>query len=403
MEIGASPNSDQLLPAPAPALITPKIPHPLPVTRQHSLNILIYSTVPSPYQRDLFRALAAEPGLGLRVAYFEKAAPDSPWPEPELEPFERVLRGGCLGRGRVRSHWHWTLPQSLPGERVVINAALTDLSTQWLMRRCRDWWFWGEVMREGHNGLAARVRRRLAAPLRRAAGIFAVGRSAAADYARRFNGVRVVNLPYHCRLDEFFAIDRESVQAGAGRDLRLLFCGQMIERKGIDVLLDAAARAVIERRAPLRLLLAGREDRIGERLAALPEGVRERIELVGFTPPDALPALFGRADALVLPSRHDGWGVVINQALAAGLPVIATSAVQAAVDLVEPGRGGWQVAPGDPGALLAAFNDACELHRGGRLAAMGSFNREHARSLTPEAGARLMRETLAGNQPAPGP
>ena len=368
------------------------------------MNIRIYSTVPSPYQRDFFLALAGMPEVELEVFYYEAAAPDSPWPAPALASFEQILTGGCLGRGRLRCHWHRKLPPQVPGQEVIINAALTDLTTQWLMRRHRQWWFWGELIRSGHDGLAARVRRALARPLAHAKGIFAVGRVAASDYAHRFNGVRVINLPYHCRLEEFFAIDREPVPAGSQLaqpsartqqtpELTLLFCGQMIERKGIDILLGAFARA-IENGLSLRLLLAGREDRIQERLADLPNASRHRIEVVGFVAPEDLPTLFRRADLMILPSRHDGWGVVINQAMAAGLPVIATSAVQAAAELVEPGGGGWLVAPGDAIALMGAIEDACRTQRSGLLHTMGRFNRNQARRITPEAGARLLYDSM---------
>jgi glycosyltransferase involved in cell wall biosynthesis len=214
----------------------------------------------------------------------------------------------------------------------------------------------------------------------------------------------VVNLPYHCRLDEFFNIEREPQNTSAptssfsgrvpsGRALTLLFCGQMIERKGIDVLLEAAAQAV-ESGVDLRLLLAGREDTVRERLEGLPQAVRDRIELLGFVAPPDLPGLFARADVMILPSRHDGWGVVINQAMAAGLPVIATSAVQAAAELVVPGNGGWLVAPGDAIALLGAIQDAARLQRSGGLLDIGRFNREQARRLTPEAGARILYQSL---------
>ena len=74
----------------------------------------------------------------------------------------------------------------------------------------------------------------------------------------------------------------------------------------------------------------------------------------GFLPLDELPAEFAAADAFVLPSRHDGWGVVVNQALAAGLPVIATEAVGAAELLSAPGTGAV-IPAGSADALTAAL------------------------------------------------
>ena len=87
----------------------------------------------------------------------------------------------------------------------------------------------------------------------------------------------------------------------------------------------------------------------------------------------------------VLPSRHDGWGVVINQALAAGLPIITSDAVGAGLDLVENGVNGMCVAANDLEGLYRLMETLAlnpEIAR-----KWGRRSRESARDLTPEAGA----------------
>ena len=59
--------------------------------RRH--RALFITIVPSPYQRDLFGALAACEEVDLRVCYMEAEAPDSPWPKKPLRPFERIMPG----------------------------------------------------------------------------------------------------------------------------------------------------------------------------------------------------------------------------------------------------------------------------------------------------------------------
>ena len=112
--------------------------------------------------------------------------------------------------------------------------------------------------------------------------------------------------------------------------ITFLFCGQMIARKGVDVLL--AAFRQLDSRA--ELLLVGREAELPEMLASLPAEVSRRIRYAGFQAPEALPDYFSQADAFVLPSRYDGWGVVVNQALGAGLPILCSDTVGAGFDLV---------------------------------------------------------------------
>jgi glycosyltransferase involved in cell wall biosynthesis len=90
-------------------------------------------------------------------------------------------------------------------------------------------------------------------------------------------------------------------------------------------------------------------------LASLPESVRARICYAGFQPPDALPQFFAQADVFVLPSRYDGWGVVVNQALGAGLPIIASDQVGAAFELIRASENGFIFPAGDTNALAAAM------------------------------------------------
>src|SRR5262249_32859433 len=91
------------------------------------------------------------------------------------------------------------------------------------------------------------------------------------------------------------------------------------------------------------------------------------------------------ADVFVLPSRHDGWGVVVNQALGAGLPVIASDAVGAGLDLVEDGVNGLIVPAGSAAALERAMERLAlqpDLAR-----AYGQAARRKAAEITPAAGA----------------
>jgi glycosyltransferase involved in cell wall biosynthesis len=332
------------------------------------------SVVPSPYQRDLFRALAERPEIALRVFYLEAAAPDSPWPETPLAPYESVLPGAWVPLGKARCHWNWRLPAWKDFSILVCNALLTSITAQWLMRgawRSRPWVFWGE-----RPGRRSALRDRLCAPLQRAAAIAAIGSGAVQDYSARFPETRIFNIPYHCELAPFLAQTR---RAPAGEPV-FLFCGQMIARKGIDVLL--AAFAHLERG---RLLLVGREAELSALLAPLPPAVRERVTYAGFQPPEDLPRFFADADVFVLPSRYDGWGVVVNQALGAGLPILCSDHVGAGADLVEDGVNGLHFAADDVDALTAAMRRCRDAPA--QLEAWGRMSRQRAAQWTPAAGA----------------
>ncbi|MCE9612268.1 MAG: glycosyltransferase family 4 protein [Chthoniobacter sp.] len=346
------------------------------------MKVAFISVVPSPYQRDLFRALAVRPEVELSVFYLEAAAPDSPWPEKALAPFEQILRGTWLPLGAARCHVNWPLPRVRDYDVVVMNT-LMSLTGQWMMRtslRGRRWIFWGE--RLGRGGALHAL---LTAPLHSAAGIAAIGSFAERDYHERFPEPRMFRIPYHCDLTAFLTAPRRV--RGDGETV-FFFCGQMIARKGVDVLLAAFDRLG----ATARLLLVGREAELPALLAQLPAAVRARITYAGFQAPEELPRFFAQADVFVLPSRYDGWGVVVNQALGAGLPVLCSDMVGAGYDLVEDGVNGLRFRADDASALaeqMARFVREPEL-----VKKWGAASRRKAHEWTPEAGAAKWVEAL---------
>lgn len=98
----------------------------------------------------------------------------------------------------------------------------------------------------------------------------------------------------------------------------------------------------------------------------------ERVRFIGFQNQQALPALYAASDIFVLPSQNEPWGLVVNEVMAAGLPVIVTDEVGAAPDLVQ-GRGTGFVYPcGDIEALMLAlsalFSSAEQRHQFGENA-----------------------------------
>jgi glycosyltransferase involved in cell wall biosynthesis len=357
-------------------------------------RVAFLSVVPSPYQRDIFAALARREDVDLRVDYLEAAAPDSPWPEKALPAYSRILRGFWFPIGTARCHVNVPLPDYRDREVVVLNTMMS-VTAQWLMRvglRGRRWVFWGERLAERAPSGRNAWHGKLTAPLHGAAAIVGIGSLAERQYSKRFPEPRHYCIPYHCELEGFLTARRPARESG---EIVFLFCGQMIARKGLDHLLKAFA-AVAGRHSAARLLLVGREAELPGLLEGLPDGVRARIEYGGFQPPEKLPGVFARADVFVLPSRYDGWGVVVNQAIGAGLPVICSDAVGAGYDLVEAGVNGVLFPVGDVAALGGCMERF--LDEPGLAALWGAASRAKADAWTPERGAAkwvdVFREVL---------
>jgi glycosyltransferase involved in cell wall biosynthesis len=133
--------------------------------------------------------------------------------------------------------------------------------------------------------------------------------------------------------------------------------GRLEPEKGLDILIDALSRV-----PAVRLVLAGSggERSSLERLAR-DFGISGRVGFVGYMPQGRLPSLFEHVDFLVLPSVttpsfKEPWGLVANEAMNAGLPVLATDAVGAvAGGLVIDGETGLVVPERDVERLAAAL------------------------------------------------
>jgi glycosyltransferase involved in cell wall biosynthesis len=135
----------------------------------------------------------------------------------------------------------------------------------------------------------------------------------------------------------------------------LLFSGKLGPHKGVD-LLPAAVRALPE---PLRtrvaLLFVGDGPMRAELEAQAAAGPAVPASFVGFQSQRALSAFYHAADALVLPSHSETWGLVVNEALHHGVPCVVSDRVGCVPDLMEEGRTGQVCAANSVPALAAAI------------------------------------------------
>jgi len=134
-----------------------------------------------------------------------------------------------------------------------------------------------------------------------------------------------------------------------------LFVGRIDpDQKGLDTLVRAMA--LLPRSFPLRIRLVGEDWGGTEPLRSLAQrlGVADRLTFVGKLERQALLQEYARAQFLVLPSLFEPFGIVLLEAMAAGLPVIA-SRVGGIPEIVQDGETGLLVEPGNPGALAESL------------------------------------------------
>jgi glycosyltransferase involved in cell wall biosynthesis len=140
-----------------------------------------------------------------------------------------------------------------------------------------------------------------------------------------------------------------------GRAGTLLCVASLIPRKGHRVLIEALARI---RDLDWRLICIGSAERdpvtVREiRRAISAARLKRRVELLGEQPPEAVARAYQAADVFVLPSFHEGYGMAYAEAMAHGLPIVAT--VAGAIPETVPTTAGLLVPPRDPVALAQAL------------------------------------------------
>jgi glycosyltransferase involved in cell wall biosynthesis len=133
----------------------------------------------------------------------------------------------------------------------------------------------------------------------------------------------------------------------------LLYVGVLEPRKCIDQLIDAFGR-IAPAANSLQLVIAGKRgwmyDQIFAQVAAL--GLEERVRFPGYVPRADLPALYSGARAFVYPSRYEGFGLPVLEAMSCGTPVVTTN-VSSLPEVA--GDGALLVDPGDVSGLAAAL------------------------------------------------
>ncbi len=227
--------------------------------------------------------------------------------------------------------------------------------------------------------------------LRRADAIMAVGRSGKRYVEKlRISGARIVEVPFVTDMAPFQAC---SLARYAGAERRLLYVGQLIERKGVVAFLQGLIAWAREHSqcdcecwfvgdGPLR----GRLEKI-----ECPRNLSRKF--LGNVPYGSLPNLYSQAGICVLPTLADTWALVVNEALAAGTPVLGSLYSQAVEQLVRDGENGWTYYPDNTRATECVLNRALSTS-GGELARMRHEARASVAHLTPEYAADCILEAI---------
>lgn len=342
------------------------------------MKVFVLTDCPSPYQVELFNAIEERGECGLEVAYLRSRDPNRQWKSS-------AIRHASIELDRSPDEMSRARESVRKADLAVFNYYRHSNAERLIHERASSggpWCFWGERPGFRQPAWAGRLLRKWKLSKLHAtpAPIWGIGKFAVDEYRREFGAQRAYfNLPYFSDLQRF------KNSPGEERAERVfLFSGSLIARKGVDLLARAFVRLAHE--VPnVRLRLVG----AGELRGTLEQTLRtvsDRVEFAGFRDWSELPSEYARADVLCVPSRYDGWGLVVPEGLAAGLPVIGTDRMGAALEFVETGRNGWLIRAGDEDAIFNAMREAALIPQD-KLAALSRNARESVSTHTLQNGA----------------
>ncbi len=323
------------------------------------LRIGILMDHPSPHMVLLLDALADRDDCSAGVIYFGRISPNRRWGMPLGKLPYQFLKVVTFMTGGLRINPG--LVRALRKMRVdvwIINTCYDSPSTLsaawWLGRGSTPWVYMNEPPRPRNRMVSTLKFLLLQFVLQRAWGTIGMGEKAASMYRTLLNGSRPVDsIPYYIDLEEFFRLPISDTPAD-GQPLHFLTCCQMIHRKGLDVLLKACKKL---KDTNWRLTLMG-DGPLRRKLERefIKYFSNRRITFIGEVSYGKRHLSFADKHVFILPSRWDGWGMVVPEALGAGLPVISTDQVTSAHEFIRPEENGFIIPSEDPEALADKMN-----------------------------------------------
>jgi glycosyltransferase involved in cell wall biosynthesis len=134
-----------------------------------------------------------------------------------------------------------------------------------------------------------------------------------------------------------------------------VYAGRVTREKGVFQLLEAYTRLDPELRSQVGLVLVGEETARNELMQNSAKVYPGTVVFPGFAQRDQLAAFYALAEVLVFPTLSDTWGLVVNEAMACGLPIIASDVAGCVADLVQDGENGYVIPVANVGKLAEAM------------------------------------------------
>ena len=318
------------------------------------MKILYITYIPSPYRVAFFKCLGKTVQLTVLFECAAEPGRDLSWKNNTFTGFEAVfLNDEAADQGKFdRSAVKFLEENAGKFDVIVVTNAISktgSLVTTYLRKKHIDSWIEGDgaFLPDGEKSVKRLIKKHL---LKGAKGYIATCDNHI-EYYKKY-GVKA-NRIYKCAFSSEWDEDvsKEPVSFEERQELKkilgipekkvIVYAGQFIHRKGLDVLVRAFK--AVDEEAGLFLIGGSKEkltlllrEEFNESVETIEKMLNNpRIHVIDFLLPDRLKEYYRAADCFVLPTREDIWGLVVNEAMAQGLPVIATDKCNAGLEMIE--------------------------------------------------------------------
>jgi len=331
-------------------------------------TILLVTNIPTPYRLPLFNRLSAligDKGCRFKVVFCEHGYARRRFElKDESYCFEHeFLDGGTIIDSSniektyflYRGLWK-VLRREHPSKIIVAGFSPATVKVFcWSLLNGTPFYIWSGTINRGDRNAALHRRLLRKILISRAAGFIAYG-SMAKSYLESLGAdTGKIAVATNAVDTEFFSTRTEEIrkkEAGKDRNLfNFIYVGYLVPRKQVEKVLHAA-ELLSKRRKDFRVTIVGEgESRASLENACAKAGLDGMVRFEGYQQKEDLPAFLANADAFLFQTGYDIWGLVLNEAMAAGLPVISSPNAGSTCDLVIEGETGF----------IADYNDTAKV------------------------------------------
>ena len=325
-------------------------------------KVLFITNIPSPYRVDFFNELGKRCALTVLFERNASSERDERWKSNTFVNFKGImLRGRKIDVDKSISFdvIHY-LSKKKFDEIVVANAATPTgmIAIQYMKTMRIPYWIEGDGgFVSAENILKKTIKQHF---IGGAKGYFSTSEMHDAYYKKyTSNHAHIIRYPFSSiKEDDIFqlpASDKEKRELreklGMIESKIVISVGQMIYRKGFDILFEAMKNISSD----VGLYIIGGKP-TKEYTRFIEENQMGNLHIVDFKEREQLVLFYRASDLFVLPTREDVWGLVVNEAMAAGLPIITTLKCGAGLELVKEGSNGFLVPAEAPDVLTERIN-----------------------------------------------